>query len=156
MTLRFPAIAIVLAFLAPAAFAAGDIDSSGWTSRRSSESAAYRQAKALVEAENYQQAVTALERVVKSEPRNADAFNYLGYSYRKLGDTDAALKYYNAALAIDPDHLGAHEYLGELYLEMDDLASAKKHLARLDEICRWGCEEHSELEEAIGAYEGRK
>jgi len=39
---------------------------------------------------------------------------------------------YEKALALDPRHLGAHEYIGEAYLALDDLAKAKEHLARLD------------------------
>jgi DNA-binding SARP family transcriptional activator len=62
-------------------------------------------------------------------------------------------KHYNEALAIDPRHREAHEYLGEAYLMVGNLAKAKEHLAQLDKICFFPCSEFSELKNAIGDYE---
>ena len=45
------------------------------------------------------------------------------------------------------------EYLGELYLQTDDLAKAKERLKKLDDICTFGCEEFNDLKAAITAYE---
>jgi len=56
-------------------------------------------------------------------------------------------------LAIDPEHRGANEYLGELYLQTNDLAKAKERLNKLDDICYFGCEEFDDLKSAIAAYE---
>ena len=70
---------------------------------------------------------------------------------RKLGDFDEALEYYQKALAIDADHVGANEYLGELYLQMKDLPKAEERLKVLTEACN-GCEEQEELEQAIADY----
>ena len=116
----------------------------------------YTKARSLVEAGNYGDAIPLLEKVVASRPDSADAFNYLGYSYRKLGDVDAALKYYNRALELQPKHLGANEYLGELYLELGELSKAEERLAVLDDACFFGCEAYTELKEAIEDYKKRQ
>jgi DNA-binding SARP family transcriptional activator len=62
-------------------------------------------------------------------------------------------KHYNEALRIDPKHKGAHEYLGEAYLMVGNVAKAKEHLAQLDKLCFFGCSEYSDLKKAIAAYE---
>jgi Flp pilus assembly protein TadD len=116
----------------------------------------YVAAEMAVKANDYRGAITLLEKVVKTNPKNAGAFNYLGYSYRKLGDFDRALGHYQQALKLDPDHRGAHEYLGELYLQMNDLVRAQQHLDRLDKICIFGCEEYTDLKEAIKAYKAKQ
>src|SRR5690349_19327425 len=102
-----------------------------------------------VKAEDWQGAIALFTKVVAKEPKNADAFNYLGYSHRKLGEMDAAFKDYGTALSINPDHKGAHEYIGEAYLMVNDLPKAKEHLARLDKICWLGCEEFRDLKKAV-------
>ncbi len=60
--------------------------------------------------------------------------------------------YYDQALTIDPKHKGANEYLGELYLKLGQLEKAEAQLARLDDICTFGCEEYDELKAAIETY----
>ncbi len=112
----------------------------------------YTAAVAKIEAGDYQAAITLLESVAASAPDNADAFNYLGYTNRKLQRYRVALGHYERALALDPNHRGAHEYIGELFLETGDLAKAEEHLAALDRICFFGCEEYDELKELVEAY----
>jgi Flp pilus assembly protein TadD len=110
------------------------------------------QALKLVNDGNFAAALPFLEKVVTAEPKNADALNVLGYSQRKLGDRDAALENYLAALEIDPEHRGANEYLGELYLEADELGKAEERLKVLDGACFFGCDAYSELKESIETY----
>lgn len=81
--------------------------------------------------------------------QNADVYNLLGFSLRKTGDYRTALTYYQKALDFDPKHLGALEYLGELYVETKQLEKAKAQLAKLVELCPRGCEEREDLEKAI-------
>lgn len=109
-------------------------------------------AVALVDKGSYAEALPLLEKAVVAEPKNADAYNYLGYSHRKLGDTETALGFYRKALEIKPKHLGANEYLGELYLDLGELEKAEERLAVLDKACFFGCDEYSDLKEAIKAY----
>ena len=107
--------------------------------------------KQAVEAQDWDRAASHLERAARSDPRNADVFNLLAYSYRHLGRIDDAFAYYGRALDLDPRHLGAHEYIGEAYLIVGDLAKAEQHLATLTEICA-SCEETEELAEAIAQF----
>ena len=60
--------------------------------------------------------------------------------------------HYRKAIELDPRHKGAHEYIGEAYLQIGDLAGAQKHLARLDEICWLGCDQEDELAAAIESW----
>jgi tetratricopeptide (TPR) repeat protein len=113
------------------------------------------QAAALVDNGSYAEALPLLKKAVAAEPKNADAYNYLGFSHRKLGDTKAALGFYRKALEIKPKHLGANEYLGELYLDLGDLKKAEERLAVLDTACFFGCDEYSDLKKAIKAYKKR-
>ena len=106
-----------------------------------------------IEAKQFARAIPMLENVVKREPGNADAYNWLAYATRKNGDPKAAIPIYEKALAIDPKHLGAHEYIGEAYLALDDLAHAKEHLKRLDKLCLFSCEQYRDLKKAVEAYE---
>ena len=80
----------------------------------------------------------------------------MGYSTRKMGDANGSLQYYNQALAIDPKHLGAHEYVGEAYLQLGRLPEAEQHLARLDSLCTFGCTEYRMLKAAIADYKAGK
>ena len=77
----------------------------------------------------------------------------LGFSNRKLGNNDEAFSYYNKALDLDPEHLGTHEYIGRLYLNLDQPEESKKHFRILKALCYFGCEELKSLEEAIKEYE---
>ena len=100
----------------------------------------------------YKEAVALLTKVVQKEPDNADAHNYLGFSYRKLGEFDKAQGHYRTALQLKPDHKAALEYYGELFLQIKDLPRAEEQLARLERVCPSGCAERSELEKAVKAY----
>lgn len=106
-----------------------------------------------VQAGDYQHALTLLEKVVKADPRNADAWNYLGLSHRKLKRFDQSLAAYQKALAINPDHRGANEYLGELYLQTGEVEKARERLAKLQSLCPSGCSEYDDLKKAIEAYQ---
>lgn len=106
---------------------------------------AYAEAVGLINQERFVDALAALERAQSAVGPHADVLNYLGFASRKLGRFDAALAYYDRALQLDPSHLGATEYLGELYLQMGDLARARTQLAQLDQLCAYGCAQREEL-----------
>jgi len=125
----------------------------GTESRGKTEDPEYTGAVQAIEAKQFARAIPMLENVVKREPQNADAYNWLAYATRKNGDAKAAIPIYEKALAIDPKHLGAHEYIGEAYLVLDDLAHAKEHLKRLDKLCLFSCEQYRDLKKAVEAYE---
>ena len=111
----------------------------------------YTAGEQAVNAGKYADAVGLMQKVVGRSPQNADAWNYLGFSYRKLGKFSDALKAYEEALAVNPDHLGANEYLGELYVETGDMPKAEARLARLDKLCGSGCEQYRALKAVIDA-----
>lgn len=102
---------------------------------------------------DYAAATRAFEAVVAKDDRNANAYNMLAYSIRRGGDAARAIPIYQKALAIDPKHRGAHEYIGEAYLLLGDLPKAKEHLAVLDKLCFLPCEEYSDLKTAVKDYE---
>jgi tetratricopeptide (TPR) repeat protein len=108
-------------------------------------------ARAAIKLKDFKRAVKLLDRVVGAEPKNADAYNLLGFSQRNLGNLQQALTYYNIALSLDPKHLGAHEYIGEAYLRMNNVAKAEEHLAVLQKLCR-DCDELRDLRASIAAF----
>jgi predicted Zn-dependent protease len=129
----------------------GSSSSSNSSSSSTSVSAMYSQASAKVDATDYRGAMTILDKIIAKDPHNPDALNLMGFCDRKLGNTDEALEYYNKALAIRPNHVGANEYLGELYLELKDLPKAEERLKVLAKACN-GCEEQQELKAKIDNY----
>ena len=112
--------------------------------------------KAAIRSQSWSEAIGHFSKVAVRDPQNADAQNWLGYANRKSGNLDLAFKHYNEALRLDPKHRGAHEYIGEAYLMKGDVAKAKEHLARLDRLCFFGCEEYSDLKKAIAEHEQRQ
>ena len=148
MLIKYVMAFVMSFFLISAAMAAGSSSSSTQTKADN-----YKDGVKAVKSAKYKQAIKLFNKVVAAKPTNADAWNYLGFSHRKLKRFDQALNAYQKALAIDPDHRGANEYLGELYLQTDNLPKARERLAKLDAICTFGCEEFDDLKAAIAAYE---
>ncbi|SNX27692.1 Tetratricopeptide repeat-containing protein [Polynucleobacter meluiroseus] len=114
------------------------------------------EARASIKAEKYDQAIKQLQSA--NDTSSADWNNLLGYSLRKKRPPDlaGAEKYYEAALKIDPNHRGALEYYGMLKLINNDLPGAEALLARLKKVCTFGCEEYSDLKEAVQKYKSKK
>jgi tetratricopeptide (TPR) repeat protein len=111
-----------------------------------------------IEAKDYKSAVGYLTKAVQELPNDADAHSMLGYSYRKVGSFDKSMEHYQRALKIDGNHRYAHEYLGELYLDMNQVDNAEKQLAALKKACPFfgKCEEYDDLKKAIDAYKAKK
>ncbi|HXU58426.1 MAG TPA: tetratricopeptide repeat protein [Verrucomicrobiae bacterium] len=136
--------------LPAAALAAGS--SSSTTTGDSSADENLGLAKTAIAQFKYDKAKEYLEKVLAATPDSADALNLMGFTERKLGDPADSLTYYNKALAQNPNHLGANEYLGELYLEMKDVKKAEERLAVLQQACGGTCEEYQELKEKIEKF----
>jgi len=114
-------------------------------------------AKKAVEAQDWKQATQLLSKAALTDPNNADIQNWLGYAQRKQGNLNAAFTAYNQALKLNPNHKGAHEYIGEAYLMAGDVAKAEKHLAELQRLCSpIPCEELKDLQRAIQEYKKKK
>ena len=111
-----------------------------------------------IETKDYKAAVGHLTKAVQESPNDADAHSMLGYSYRKIGTFDKSMEHYQKALKIDSGHRSAHEYLGELYLDMNQPANAEKQLQALKRACPFfgRCEEYEDLKEAIEKHKAKK
>ncbi len=117
------------------------------------EDPTYAEGVAAVKQKNYAAAIRLFEVVIAKDDQNANAYNWLAYSTRQGGDAAKAIPIYQKALAIDPKHRGAHEYIGEAFLVLGDLPKAREHLAVLDKLCFLPCEEYSDLKKAVRDYE---
>ncbi len=113
-------------------------------------------ARKHIEAKQWSQAASVLEKVVAKEPRNADAHNLLGFSYRWMDRMDESFASYGKALAIDPNHRGANQYVGVAYLKVGKPEKAEEHLAKLQQICGANCEETRELAAKLNEYKTAK
>ena len=112
-------------------------------------------AREAIDRKGWSRAQYDLKSVVSDEPGNADAHNLLAYTYRKQDKPDLpkAFEHYKIALRLNPEHRGAHEYIGEAYLMDRKPADAEWHLAELERICgNRTCEEYQDLARAISAY----
>ena len=105
--------------------------------------------RAKIKAKEFKAAVADLNELIDKGVQHADVYNLLGFSLRKSGDAKTAYTFYKKALDFDPEHKGALEYLGELYVETGQLDKAKENVIRLKALCPGGCEELADLEKAI-------
>jgi len=148
---RLCCVLSIAAFAASPAFASGG----GGSTAVSTVDPQYTQGVAEIDAGHFTQAAALLESYVASDPahaQDANAQNWLGYAYRKSGNLDAAFLHYDKALAIDPRHRGAHEYMGEAYLMTGNLAQAEEHLKALDQLCFTPCKEYSQLKREVADW----
>ena len=148
-------LAITWLCAAGLAQAAGGGGGGGGDAEKAITDPAITAAKAAIAKKDWGAAQAGLKQALAGNPNNADYHNLYAYSVRKGPNPDMVLVFthYSEALRIDPKHRAAHEYSGEAYLQADDLPKAKEHLAALDKLCRFGCEEYSDLKKAVARYE---
>ena len=104
----------------------------------------------LIRLEKFAEAHESLKFIrVLTPSKEADKYNLLGFTARKSGDLNVAAEYYKKALEINPKHIQALEYQGELYLQLGEMEKAKKNLEKIKTICWFICKEKKMLEEAI-------
>ena len=104
--------------------------------------------RAKIKAKDFKAAIAELTPLLETH-QHADVYNLMGFSLRKTGDQKQAYTFYRKALDFDPQHKGALEYLGELYVETGQVDKAKEHVTLLKKLCPSGCEELADLEQAI-------
>jgi len=142
---------IIALLLAPAAVLAADSDPAP------AADPVRERVAAATERKDWPAAQALLREALAKDPGNADYHNLYAYSVRKGPNPDMSLvfKHYNEALRIDPKHRGAHEYIGEAYLAVNNVAKAKEHLGQLDKLCFLPCSEHTDLKKALADYEAK-
>jgi tetratricopeptide (TPR) repeat protein len=83
--------------------------------------------KALREAhDHYAASLTKFMQAVKLDPNMYEAWNYVGYANRKLGNYDIALAAYERTLTLHPGYPEALEYRGEAFLALNRVADAQQ------------------------------
>ncbi|HTK12606.1 MAG TPA: tetratricopeptide repeat protein [Xanthobacteraceae bacterium] len=108
----------------------------------------YQAARNLVEGGKYKEGLAAFQALKRDD--NPSVATYIGFAHRKMGDYDAAKRWYDKALAADPKHIRTMEYYGEWQVERGNLEEAKVFLTRIETICgNRECEEYKDLNEAI-------
>ena len=116
-------------------------------------SADYQRGKVAVEAKQWKVAADYFRRATLQDPKNADAWNMLGYTSRWAGKYPDAFDAYGRALALEPFHRGANSYLGVAYVRTNDLGKARAQLAKVESICgNKDCDEYKVLDKAITEY----
>merc|ERR1712178_526980 len=132
--IKFFTIISLSQLLVVSSFAAG-----GDSKKMDVKSNYYYKAVKLINKKSYEAAIDNLLKAEKTNKKDADIYNYLGFSYRKMGNLDKAAKYYDKALKISPKHKGALEYQGEMFLTQGHLEKAEANLKKLKKICfLWG------------------
>tara|TARA_A100001011_G_scaffold173470_1_gene182193 strand:- start:3043 stop:3501 length:459 start_codon:yes stop_codon:yes gene_type:complete len=112
-------------------------------------SALYERAVKYIDREDYIKANKALKAYTKSEPNDADGWNLYAFANRKMNKFEKAEVYYEKALNIDPDHKGALEYQGELFMQTNRQNLAEENLNKLISLCPNSCYELEKLQEYI-------
>ncbi len=143
-------LACALLCCACAAHAAG-----GDSSTAASTDPLLQSAQAAIARKDWDGAQAILLKALGGNASNADYHNLYAYSVRKSAhpNMDTVFSHYNDALRLDPKHRGAHEYIGEAYLQVGNLGKAREHLEALNKLCFFGCEEYTDLKAAIAAYQ---
>ena len=155
--MKYLKISLIFILLSSNLFAAGSDSSSSSSGGEHASKSDYKQAVSLIKRASklekkdkidkakklYSQAFNKLEKAYKSDRKNPDILNYMGFTTRKAGNFDQAEKYYLKGLSIKPNHNGINEYLGELYVQTNRIDKANE---RLEVLKGCNCEEYSELD----------
>lgn len=104
---------------------------------------------------DYVASAAILRDALAKTPDNAQYHNLYAYALRKgpNPNMDVVFKHYDEALRLDPKSRDAHEYIGEAYLMVGNVAKAKEHLAQLDKLCFFPCSQYTDLKNALADYE---
>ena len=149
-------IILTILLISTASFAAGTSYDDDNSSASASEQVTklYNKAYELVYNKKFDKSIKLLQKIAKRKDlgeKKADVYNLLGFSYRKHSepDLDKALESYKIALETNPEHLGAHEYLGELYITLGNMNKANEMLNNLEKIAGTNSMEYIKLKKAI-------
>jgi tetratricopeptide (TPR) repeat protein len=108
----------------------------------------YRAARDMILDGKYEQGIAAMHAL--GYDNHPDVANYVGYSYRRLGDYDQSRHWYEAALAADPKHARTWSYYGMWQAEQGNRLKAEDFLQKVKLICgNESCKEFTELRAVI-------
>jgi tetratricopeptide (TPR) repeat protein len=155
--MKTPILSLLAALVVSFSAAAADTDTTT-PKPEPKKDAVIESARGAIELKDWARAQAVLQEGVIRNPGNADYHNLYAYSIRKSASPNMNLvfKHYNEALRINPEHRGAHEYIGEAYLMVGNLPKAKEHLGALDRLCFLPCAEYSDLKTAVAEFETRR
>ena len=125
-------ITILVSFIVSTSYSAGT-DSGNETNYGKD----FKSAIKLISKKKYDNAIDKLMDLVdvsSSDFTKADVYNEIGFAFRKSDDLDNASKYYILALNEDPNHLGALEYQGEMFVDLGQKDNAITNLNKLKEL----------------------
>jgi tetratricopeptide repeat protein len=112
----------------------------------------YRAARQLILAGNYKEGIAAMHALGHDE--HPDVANYIGYSYRKMGNYDDSQVWYEKALAADPNHVRTWSYYGMWQMEQGNRLKATEDLQKVKLLCgSTSCEEYRQLKAVIDGTE---
>lgn len=89
----------------------------------------YEAAREFAYAGRFRHAQAALAAM--SDQTEDRVLTYWGFTTRKLGDAEAGMAHYRAALAANPDNLLARSYMGQAFVEDGALAEARAELSEI-------------------------
>ncbi|MBX2884613.1 MAG: tetratricopeptide repeat protein [Granulosicoccus sp.] len=145
---------LLTSVLCTSVFAADSDDSGGYSGGSSYNDAVsvdgqLTQARKLIAKQKYRAAIQELNALAQRDGKNADTWNLLGFSHRKLGNLKRSAKFYKKSLKLDPSHKGALEYQGELFIALKQFDRAEQNRQRLEALCPDGCDQLTKLSRAI-------
>lgn len=137
--------------IAAGAYSGGQGGGNSWQYENVNDDAfgLYRKAKKNLRKKRFEKALGLLLKAEQRDTESADIQNLLGYTYRHLEKYDLSYSHYKKALTLDPEHVGATEYLGQLYVSTGRLNLANKQLAKLKMFCGVRCDEYQSLAQSI-------
>ena len=108
----------------------------------------YLAARDMILEGKYEQGIAAMHALGHDD--HPDVANYVGYSYRRLGDYDQSKHWYELALAADPQHVRTWSYYGMWQAEQGNRLEAEDFLQKVKLICgNESCKEFTELRAVI-------
>lgn len=118
-------------------------DNGAATTAQLSDEERYRAGYWLARSGRFADAMAQFKAIAAQD--TARVQNYLGFTSRKLGKLDQAMRHYRRALEIDPGYTLARAYMGEAFLKQGDVGAARAQLAEIAQRCGVACEEHVRL-----------
>lgn len=109
----------------------------------------FAEGRMLILSGQYEAGIAAMLALGRDD--HPDVAASIGYASSKLGRVDEARRWYEKALAADPNHVSALANYGVLRVQQGDVQKARDDLERIKVLCGTGCRAYRELADAIAA-----